>query len=127
MPPNPLTRAALLGAATGGRMFTGLAAVALTARPQAPTGLLGRIGTAAAVGAMVSQRCPDAPVSNASLDREPLRTRVLVATAVGASVAGSWVGSRWRSCAGPRLGALRSAGIEDLAVIAVAAGAVRRN
>jgi uncharacterized membrane protein len=138
-----LVRAALLGAATGGRSMAGIAAVALTTPPGADPAWLGsrwgRIGaTAGALGELVGDKLPTTP---SRMEPLPLAGRIgcgalaafllaqrsgqpsgapVLAAAAGA-VGGAVLGRGWRGLA-KRRGRpdLPAALAEDAVVYAVA-------
>lgn len=146
-----LIGAALAGAATGGRAFTGLAALAMTARQDASTppdivltrpdvrGLVGVL----AVGELVADKLPAAP---SRLEPLGLSGRIVIGALCGAivddddgagtvgcalvgalaAVAAAWLGTRWRSGAFSAFGRdWVGAVIEDATVTGLAAAAVR--
>jgi uncharacterized membrane protein len=132
-----LTRAALLGLATGGRSTSGLAALALTNRRG--TGALGsrwtrRLAGTAAAGEFVGDKLPQTPsrlqpeglvprlvlgaVAGAVLTHREggSRNRTVLAGGLGllAAAAGSRLGASWRQLAARRFGRdLPGALIED--------------
>jgi uncharacterized membrane protein len=149
--------AALAGAATGSRSLTGLAAltlatpsdagrqpdrtlgrpwvkavaglaatteIALDKLPQAPSrlappGLAGRLAAAAASGVVIARRTPG--------DGSPAQLAGCVAASVGAALATTWLGSRWRAWAAARLGHdWIGAGLEDAAAVTLATLAARQ-
>ena len=141
-----LVRAALLGAATGGRSMAGIAAVALTTPPGADPAWLGsrwgRIGaTAAALGELVGDKLPTTP---SRLEPLPLTGRIMfgavtgfllsqregrpsgapVLAAAAGAVGGAVLGRAWRARA-QRRGRpdLPAALAEDAVVYAVALAA----
>jgi uncharacterized membrane protein len=146
-------RALVLGAATGGRSASGLAALALTTiRSDSGSGWVARLGgrwgrglsAAAALGELAIDKSPRAGsrlappalggrvvaglVAGAALARRsgagPLWPALLSA---GGAVAGSVTGARWRAYAASRgWNPLAAALAEDAVVIALAAAAARR-
>jgi len=139
-----LSRAVLLGLATGGRSTTGLAALAVT-NPSTAGALASRwtrrlAGTATA-GELLGDKLPQAPSRlqpKGLLPRLALgaaagavlahreggdRNRTLLAGALGlaGAAAGSWLGVSWRKLANRRFGKdLPGALIEDASWLAVA-------
>lgn len=150
-----LVRAALAGAATGARSFTGLAALTLaTPRPSAtqPDRSLSQpwvkgLITLAAAQELVMDKLPQAPsrlgliglggriatgaavgAVAARRDPEPSTGAVTaaVAVAVGAAVAAAWLGATWRRLAARRFGTdYVGAGAEDLVATSLAWTATR--
>jgi uncharacterized membrane protein len=145
---NPLVRAALIGAATGGRNTSGVAAVSLVGAD--PPGFLrkpvARVLTGGAyLFELVTDKLPNTPsrLSGAGLgpriatgaavplllNRGSTDTRVTVAlplVGAAASLAASFAGARFRIAAakrGPRV-AFAAAVLEDLVVVAIAVTAV---
>jgi uncharacterized membrane protein len=150
--------AALAGAATGSRSLTGLAALTLATRgdagaqpdrtlgrpwvkavaglaatteialdklPKAPSrlappGLGSRLAAAAASGVVIARRTPG--------DDSPAQLAGCVAASVGAALATTWLGSRWRSWAAARFGHdWFGAGLEDAAALSLATLAARQD
>jgi len=148
-----LVRSLALGAATGARSATGIAAVALTSTAKDPDPLVARLGgrggsgvtAVAALGELVADKLPVVPsrlgppglaprvalgaASTAALARRarepaPLPALVGAAGAVGGAVAGS----RWRALAHRRFGSDRpGALIEDAVAALLAWYATRRS
>jgi uncharacterized membrane protein len=145
-----LSRAALLGLATGGRSTAGLAALALTNRSRA--GVVGspwtrRLAGTATAGELIGDKLPQIP---SRLQPEGLLPRLVLGTATGAilshreganrnrtllagvlglagAAAGSRLGVSWRQLASKRFGKdLPGALIEDLCWLAAAHYASRR-
>ncbi|MDQ1720409.1 MAG: hypothetical protein QOI26_143 [Pseudonocardiales bacterium] len=132
-----LTRAALLGLASGGRSSFGLAALALTNSSSA--GVLGspwtrRLAGVAAAGELVGDKLPQTPSRLQPAGLAPRlasgaaagailahreggsRNRTVLAAALGllGAAAGSWLGASWRQLAVRRFGKdLPGALIED--------------
>jgi uncharacterized membrane protein len=144
-------RATLLGAATGMRSMTGLAAVALTTPRGARPAWVGRLGggwgrgltSLAAVGELFTDKRVDlpsrleAPVfgqrltmgavnATALAKREGARTVLPALLAVAGAAAGTYLGARWRTYAQQHGRATAGAVVEDLAAIGLAAAATRR-
>ena len=150
---NALARAALAGAATGARSFTGLAAVTLATPPGSaaqPDRSLGRplvkgLVTLAAAQELVMDKLPQAPsrlglmglgarVTTAAAvgtvaarrEPEPSGAAVAAAVAVATAVAAAWLGATWRRVAARRLGTdYVGAGAEDLLAVLLAWTATR--
>jgi uncharacterized membrane protein len=152
---NRYLRSALAGAATGGRTFTGLAALTVTATPSGqPDAVLAkpwvkRLVVLVAAQELVADKLPNTP---SRLQAAPLIVRALTGVGTGvivarrgaapvgrstmigcavtagvAAVAGSWLGACWRGWGAPRLGGdLPAALIEDAAVVAIAYAAAAR-
>ena len=152
---NAFVRAALAGAATGARSFTGLAALTLATPPGSATqpdralslpwvkGLV----TLAAVQELVMDKLPQAPgrrgvmgrgarvaagaaVGAVAARREPEpssgATVAAVAVAVGTTVTAAWLGATWRRLAARRFGTdYVGAGAEDLLATSLAWTATR--
>jgi uncharacterized membrane protein len=150
-----LARSILIGAATGGRSVTGLAALALATPPGAvdqPDAWLDRewvkaLLVLAAAQELVLDKLPGTPsrlkpaglafravagiaagiiVARRARGAEPTASVSAALGAGAAAVAGSWVGAQWRSWAAPRVGAFGAAVIEDASVIGLAALTSRR-
>lgn len=151
MNPSIALRAALLGAATGMRSMTGLAAVALTTPHGARPAWLGRLGgrwgrgltSLAAAGELVADKTADLPsrlespvfgqrftmgaVNAAALARREGARPILPALlAVAGAVAGTYLGVRWRTFAQHHGRPFAGAVVEDLAAVGLAATATRR-
>ena len=152
---NALARAALAGAATGARSFTGLAALTLATPPGSaaqPDRSLGRtwvkgLVTLAAAQELVMDKLPQAPsrlglmglgarvttaaaVGTTTARREPepsgAAVAAAVAVAVGTAVAAAWLGATWRRVAARRFGTdYVGAGAEDLLAVSLAWAATR--
>ena len=151
---NALARAALAGAATGARSFTGLAALTLATPPGSatqPDRLLGHtwvkgLFTLAAAQELVMDKLPQAPsrlglmglgarvttgaaVGTVAARREPGASGAAVtaaAVAVGTAVAAAWLGATWRRVAARRFGTdYVGAGAEDLLAVLLAWTATR--
>ena len=152
---NALARAALAGAATGARSFTGLAALTLATPPGSaaqPDRSLGRpwvkgLVTLAAAQELVMDKLPQAPsrlglmglgarvttgaaVGTTAARREPepsgAAVAAAVAVAVGTAVAAAWLGATWRRVAARRFGTdYVGAGAEDLLAVSLAWTATR--
>ncbi len=142
-----LARCFLLGAATGGRSTSGIAALAWTAGRQDPAWLrspVTRVVSAlAASGELVGDKLPQAPsrLQPAALGgrlvsggasgwllsgRRGANPLVGAAAGVAGAVAGSFAGARWRGVAAERFGRdLPGALLEDAKVVAVALAATR--
>jgi uncharacterized membrane protein len=146
-----LVRAALFGAATGGRSATGLAALALR-RPSPSDGWVGRLAgpwpRRLAAGLALAELVADkAPFTPSRLSPPALAGRVVAGLAGGAAlarrsgvsplvpalvsagavVAGSVAGARWRSYAASRgVSPVAAALAEDAVVLALATAATRR-
>jgi uncharacterized membrane protein len=140
---SDLTRAALLGLATGGRSTSGLAALTLTNHSSG--GVLGspwtrRLARVAATGELIGDKLPQAPsrlqpeglaprlafgaVAGAVLSHREggTRGRTALAAALGllGAAAGSHLGVAWRQAASGRFGKdLPGALIEDACCAAV--------
>ncbi|MDR7275523.1 hypothetical protein [Catenuloplanes atrovinosus] len=147
----PVLRSFLLGAVTGGRSMTGLAALALTTRPGALPGPLAGLGgtrgrwltVAGALGELAGDKLPNAPsrltppslgtrMATAAASAAVLAVRegsspaVALAPAVAGAVAGSVAGARWRALAARRgWPPLAAALLEDAVVLTLAAATVR--
>ncbi len=144
-------RATLLGAATGLRSMTGLAAVALTTPRSAHPAWVGRLGGGWGRGvtslAAASELLTDKSVGLPSRLESPLFGQRLAASAVNATAlarregarpvlpvvlamagaaAATYLGVRWRTFAHQRGRATAGAVVEDLAAIGLAAAATRR-
>jgi len=124
---NAFVRAALAGAATGARSFTGLAALTLATPPGSATqpdralslpwvkGLV----TLAAAQELVMDKLPQAP---SRLGVMGLGARV----AAGTTVTAAWLGATWRRLAARRFGTdYVGAGAEDLFATSLAWTATR--
>jgi uncharacterized membrane protein len=146
VPVNALPlRAAALGAATGGRSMTGLAAVALTTAPDGNSGWFARLAgpwgrrltVAAALGEITADKFPRVPsrlappalagrlvtgcvAAWALARRHGARPAVPVLVATGAVLAGSLAGARWRAYAQRRGWPVVAAIAEDAVVVALA-------
>jgi uncharacterized membrane protein len=144
-----LSRAALLGLATGGRSMSGLAALALTNR--STSGALGsrwirRLAGTAAAGELVGDKLPQVPsrlqpqgllprlalgaIAGTVLARREggsgNRTASAAVVGLAGAAAGSWLGVSWRQLAAARFGRhLPGALIEDAGWLAVARYASR--
>lgn len=144
-------RSFLIGAVTGGRSVTGLAAVALTTKPGAVAGLWARLATpagralltAGACGELVVDKLPQTPsrltppsllgraafaataaaLLAARSGEAPVR---VLLPAVAGALSGSVAGARWRAFA-VRHGwhPLAAALLEDAVVVGLAAVTVR--
>ena len=144
-------RATLLGAATGMRSMTGLAAIALTTRRGAHPAWVGRLGgrwgrgltSLAAGGELLTDKSAELPsrleppvfgyrlamgaVSAAALaKREGARLVAPVVLAVAGAAGAMYLGVRWRAFAQRRGRATAGAVVEDLAAMGLAAAATRR-
>lgn len=144
-------RAILLGAATGMRSMTGLAAIALTTPRGAHPAWVGRLGgrwgrgltSLAAAGELLTDKSPELPsrlesplfghrltmgAVNAGVlaKREGARLAVPVALAVAGAAGATYLGVRWRTFAQRRGRATAGAVVEDLTAIGLAAAATRR-
>ncbi len=144
-------RATLLGAATGMRSMTGLAAIALTTRRGAHPAWVGRLGgrwgrgltSLAAGGELLTDKSAELPsrleppvfgyrlalgaVSAAALaKREGARLVAPVVLAVAGAAGATYLGVRWRAFAQRRGRATAGAVVEDLAAMGLAAAATRR-
>ncbi|MEV1287443.1 hypothetical protein [Micromonospora sp. NPDC049679] len=141
-------RAAVLGAATGGRSMTGLSAVALTTPPGTRPTWVARLGgpwgrrvtAMAAAGEMLADKTPRVPsrlappvlaeriimgvVSAAALARrDGVRPALPVVFAVAAVVGASLAGVRWRTYAQRRGWGMAGAVAEDVLTVGLAAAA----
>src|SRR5690606_37150178 len=144
-------RAILLGAATGMRSMTGLAAIALTTPRGAHPAWVGRLGgrwgcgltSLAAAGELLTDKSPElssrleSPLFGHRLTmgavnagvlakREGARLAVPVALAVAGAAGATYLGVRWRTFAQRRGRATAGAVVEDLTAIGLAAAATRR-
>ncbi len=147
--------AALAGAASGSRSFTGLAALILTTpgdAKQQPDRTLARpwvkaVAGLAAAGEISADKLPNAPsrldppglasrlagaaaagaiIARRTGDDSPAQVAGCVAASVGAAVATAWLGSRWRSWAGSRFGHdWIGAVMEDATAVSLATAAAR--
>jgi len=133
-----IARAALLGAASGGRSLAGPAAVALSGKPAVRT-----LALAAAAGELVADKLPNVPsrlaplplagrlalagVAAGVLARRERRAAVVpVLVAAAAAYGGSVAGARWRAYAARRhWAALPAALAEDALTYTAAAAATR--
>ena len=152
---NTLARAALAGAATGARSFTGLAALTLATPPGSasqPDRSLGRprvkgLVALAAAQELVMDKLPQTPsrlgpiglgarvttaaaVGTVAARREPEPSGAAVAGAVAVAVvttvAAAWLGATWRRVAARRFGTdYAGAGAEDLLAVLLAWTATR--
>ncbi|MGA2825231.1 MAG: hypothetical protein ABSF03_03850 [Streptosporangiaceae bacterium] len=152
---NAFVRAALAGAATGARSFTGLAALTLAtppgsaAQPDRALSLpwVKGLVTLAAAQELVMDKLPQAPsrlgvmglgarvaagaaVGAVAARREPEpssgATVAAVAVAVGTTVTAAWLGATWRRLAARRFGTdYVGAGAEDLFATSLAWTATR--
>jgi uncharacterized membrane protein len=144
-------RATVLGAATGMRSMTGLAAVALTTPRGARPAWVGRLGggwgrgltSLAAVGELLTDKSGELPSrlespvfgqrltmgavnATALAKREGARPVLPALLAVAGAAAGTYLGVRWRTYAQHHGRATAGAVVEDLAAIGLAAAATRR-
>jgi uncharacterized membrane protein len=144
-------RAPLLGAATGMRSMTGVAAVALTTHRDARPAWVGRLGggwsrsltSLAALGELFTDKNVDLPsrleapvygqrltmgaVNGAALaKREGARPVLPALLAVAGAAAATYLGVRWRTFARQHGHATAGAVIEDVAAIGLAAAATRQ-
>ena len=124
---NAFVRAALAGAATGARSFTGLAALTLAtppgsaAQPDRALSLpwVKGLVTLAAAQELVMDKLPQAP---SRLGVMGLGARV----AAGTTVTAAWLGATWRRLAARRFGTdYVGAGAEDLLATSLAWTATR--
>jgi uncharacterized membrane protein len=143
-------RATLLGAATGMRSMTGLAAVALTTPRGAHPAWVGRLGgrwgqgvtSLAAAGELLTDKRVDLPsrlepqafgqrltmgaVNGTALARREGARPVLPALlAVAGAAAGTYLGVRWRAYTQQHGRATAGAVVEDVAAIGLAVAATR--
>jgi uncharacterized membrane protein len=148
--------AALAGAAAGSRSLTGLAALILATPGDAkrqPDRALGRpwvkaVAGLAATGEIAADKLPNAPsrlsppglgsrlvaaaasgvviARRAPGDDSPAQLAGCVAAGVGAALATSWLGSRWRAWAAERFGRdWIGAVMEDATAVTLASAAAR--
>jgi uncharacterized membrane protein len=87
-----------------------------------PPGLASRLVGAAAAGAIIARRTP----GDDSSDPRPAQVAGCVAASVGAALATTWLGSRWRAWAAARFGHdWIGAVIEDATAVTLATAAAR--
>lgn len=151
MNPSIALRAALLGAATGMRSMTGLAAVALTTPRGARPAWVGRLGgrwgrgltSLAAAGELLADKSAELPSrleppvfgqrftmgavnATALAKREGARPVLPALLAVAGVAAGTYLGTRWRRYTQQHGRAIAGAVVEDLTAVGLAATATRR-